>query len=643
MTIGGCVLGLALPLCATAATLIPTRFDDPVPDGCLPDDCSLREAVILANATPGPDAIVLAVGDYQVTLAGASEEFAYTGDLDVTDPLEINGAGRDLTSIVAVGLGDRVLDETDAPLTLRNLTVSGGNHSFTGGGIRTLVGLTIEDGRVSDNTTSSSGGGLWVWRNLTLVRTEITGNTSPIGGGLYVAFTPSPPANLSFADVMVTANQGTGMTLTGPLQATLVRTDVRANQGHGMDVAVTGSSSITLVGGSLEANQGAGMFVDPVSVGPWSVRVAIDRTLVQDNMAWGLYASALARFMVGDTLQVTVKDAVFRRNRVAAYVETQSLDSWLRFDRTLFADNAASEGAALHLHGPAFVYRSRFEGNHSTGEGGAVFVGNSAAGPAPMFNRGPGYLVVRDSSFSANGSGGDGGAIYVATTLDDDPDEPATDVLATSGRALASSTTPYALEAISTSFTGNTAAENGGAAAVVTRDARLHLVTFSGNQAGPLYVGGGLHVGNASVSVSESTFRGNTVQSGGAGTALAFSAQGGQGQLTLGHTIVSGTCATLLPPTDLGYNLESPAAGCFPAPATGTQVNVSEAALALGPLTAGTWTSFHEPQAGSVAIDAGGTCGPTDQRGFRRVDGLCDVGAIEAGALDDVLFRDGFE
>jgi CSLREA domain-containing protein len=44
---------LILPSVALANTYKPTRFDDPRPNGCKKTDCSLREAVIAANAHPG--------------------------------------------------------------------------------------------------------------------------------------------------------------------------------------------------------------------------------------------------------------------------------------------------------------------------------------------------------------------------------------------------------------------------------------------------------------------------------------------------------------------------------------------------------------------------------------------------------------
>ena len=58
----------------------------------------------------------------------------------------------------------------------------------------------------------------------------------------------------------------------------------------------------------------------------------------------------------------------------------------------------------------------------------------------------------------------------------------------------------------------------------------------------------------------------------------------------------------------------------------------------LGPLAdTGGPTLTHLPMVGSSAIDIGGTCGPTDQRGFEApLDGdgdgaaACDAGAVEA-------------
>ncbi|TFH35105.1 MAG: CSLREA domain-containing protein, partial [Anaerolineales bacterium] len=43
---------------------------------CSADDCSLREAVITANACPGPQTIRLPAGHYPLTRTGADEDQA---------------------------------------------------------------------------------------------------------------------------------------------------------------------------------------------------------------------------------------------------------------------------------------------------------------------------------------------------------------------------------------------------------------------------------------------------------------------------------------------------------------------------------------------------------------------------------------
>ena len=89
-------------------------------------DTSLRAAVMEANALPGIDTIELPEGTFQFTLAGRGENLAALGDLDVNDDLVIVGASQ-LTSIIdAAGL-DRVFEVSDiASLTLRDLTITGG-------------------------------------------------------------------------------------------------------------------------------------------------------------------------------------------------------------------------------------------------------------------------------------------------------------------------------------------------------------------------------------------------------------------------------------------------------------------------------------------------------------------------------------
>jgi hypothetical protein len=93
-------------------------------------------------------------------------------------------------------------------------------------------------------------------------------------------------------------------------------------------------------------------------------------------------------------------------------------------------------------------------------------------------------------------------------------------------------------------------------------------------------------------------------------------------------------------------NIESPGntcgfGGAFPNGTFSTH-DVPEANLKLGGLgDNGGPTPTHLPLAGSAAIGTGwqAVCEKFDQRGYVRTG--CDVGAAEAGALNDVIFRTG--
>src|SRR5919198_4947983 len=93
---------------AAAATFAVTRTDDPSPGAC-DSDCSLREAVLAANAGSGGDTIHVPAGHYRLTIPGPDEDSGASGDLDVTQDVTIEGDGARWTMIDAEG-GDRVFD-----------------------------------------------------------------------------------------------------------------------------------------------------------------------------------------------------------------------------------------------------------------------------------------------------------------------------------------------------------------------------------------------------------------------------------------------------------------------------------------------------------------------------------------------------
>jgi hypothetical protein len=131
---------------------------------------------------------------------------------------------------------------------------------------------------------------------------------------------------------------------------------------------------------------------------------------------------------------------------------------------------------------------------------------------------------------------------------------------------------------------------------------------------------------------------------------------------TLSNSIISGNTVTEtysppwgLPPSTVawdcagtitgGYDLIQTTSNCGYTAGTGDVVGVDPM---LGKLQGnGGWTMTQEPHPGSPAIDRGGSaCMATDQRGMPRsddgnLDGTqrCDIGAVEAEAMDSTWYR----
>ncbi|HQW81382.1 MAG TPA: choice-of-anchor Q domain-containing protein [Pseudomonadota bacterium] len=104
-------------VCGTteAATYIPTRLDDPAGNACPPQDCSLRGAVLAANASLGSDRIELGAGTYALT----------DGELPIMEALEIVGLAAGVSHIDAGGLSIIAHAFEDVPLTMRKLSLEG--------------------------------------------------------------------------------------------------------------------------------------------------------------------------------------------------------------------------------------------------------------------------------------------------------------------------------------------------------------------------------------------------------------------------------------------------------------------------------------------------------------------------------------
>jgi CSLREA domain-containing protein len=159
--------------------------------------CSLRGAIEEANALPGPDRIILQVGEYTLDIPGTIEDGCGSGDLDITDSLILSGAGTDETVIDAAGL-DRVLDlfGPDTEVTISGLTIRNGSLppglspvEAGGGGVRngvrlTLNRVTLQGNMVNGASLDDIGGGLYNTAVCVLRNATVDQNRAAMGGGI---------------------------------------------------------------------------------------------------------------------------------------------------------------------------------------------------------------------------------------------------------------------------------------------------------------------------------------------------------------------------------------------------------------------------------------------------------------------------
>jgi predicted outer membrane repeat protein len=284
-----CLLLAAGPALAVT-TFAVDRTDDPDPttaNACTtnPDDCSLRGAIMAANAATGADTITVPAGTYTLTRTGASEDAASTGDLDVTGELTLTGAGARTTSVAgeAASFDDRVFhNQEGATTTITGLTITGGDvGGYEGGGVNNQGDLTLDGVVVIDNAAGTGGGVDSRGGDLTLDGVSVKGNTSDFGGGIY-----SEKGTLNIIDSTVSGNSSTeyagGVShYSGPANITnsTISGNKAALSGGGVLAA---SASINVRNSTIANNESGGLGGGILTAGPGST-VVVKNTIVAGN------------------------------------------------------------------------------------------------------------------------------------------------------------------------------------------------------------------------------------------------------------------------------------------------------------------------------------------------------------------------
>jgi large repetitive protein len=404
--------------------------------------CTLRAAVQEANALPGADVVQLPPGVFRLTRTGSGEDAAATGDLDVSEELEVDGAGADVTIVDGVGT-DRIFDVAGGtPLTLAGLTIRNGDAgSGTGGGIFDHGGapLHLRDVTVA-GCRAYLGGGLYHGAgDLGVDGSTLENDESEADGGCaYVTF----GGTLAIADSLFRSCRAGGALGGGAIfyaghdspsvDVADSTFDANVSAGAGGACALSAVGRLTVTGSRFTNNfaSGSGGALDLVATLP---RIA--QSTFARNASLGSVGGAI-RAYAGELLLV---DLEIRDNIALAGGGVAAAGpggSTIRFSRIV--DNTAlGSGGGVWLMPGAYgsIVNSTLSGNRALGgQGGGVYcgsgsfallsstlVGNQATGAT---SDGGGVFLSPDThggivnaTLADNRTDGEGGAVYSATRL----------------------------------------------------------------------------------------------------------------------------------------------------------------------------------------------------------------------------------
>jgi len=237
---------LGVPSMANAATITVNTLLDENDGSCTDGDCSLRDALAVANAG---DTI-----NFSVT-----GTIVLTWNLIITKNLTINGPGTSSLTISGNNASRVLYILSGANVTISSMTIANG-HDDWGGGIHLYEGtLTVTNGAFSGNSASIHGGGIFNWGNpLTVTNSTFSGNSAgDEGGGIY---------NWAHSTLHVTRSTFSGN---------------NANHGGGISNWATLDVANSTFSGNSASNHGGG-----IHNGSGTLNVT-NSTFSSNNASWG--------------------------------------------------------------------------------------------------------------------------------------------------------------------------------------------------------------------------------------------------------------------------------------------------------------------------------------------------------------------
>jgi hypothetical protein len=329
--LAGLLLLFGLPAEAAPASIYTVISTLDTPDAVAGNDvcadsngvCTLRAAVMEANAHVGPDTIMLPADTFHLTRAGAGEDLANIGDLDITSNVTLQGMGPAASIVDAGPLGDRAFDvHTGASVSLSQITIQGGILSDgPGGGVQNSGTLTLS--------------------HVLITKNNLTGSQSQAGGGIANQL----PGVLALTNSQVISNAGfSGGGISNLGQMTISASQVSTNTAR-YGAGVTNAGGLVINTSQVLSNTAGENIGGIFNTG----QLAVSNSTIQGNRAPS-FGGGLASF--GSASRMTISGSAIRDN----------------------ASAAAGGGVWAADSAPVTITASTLNGNHAGTLGGGVYV-----------------------------------------------------------------------------------------------------------------------------------------------------------------------------------------------------------------------------------------------------------------------------
>jgi CSLREA domain-containing protein len=383
---------------AQADTFEVNSLADGAPDACTPD-CTLRDAITLANANSEADTIT-----FQNGLSGTIRLTAGQLTLSSAEAVTIEGPGVATISVSGdaddsntPSAGDsRILYVTGTgPVTISGLTLTEGNSS-RGGAVyaRANSNITLTDSAVTNNLSSDWGGGIGSTGIVKITSTDLTGNmASSEGGAVSLEDTGGARPSLEVSGGTISGNSagsGGGIGAVGLGSATVDGTDITGN-------------TATIKGGGLHAGV-------PITV--------TDATITDNDAPSGAGVRLEDRMaLAGST--ISGNDATGDGGGISAAAKYAGFD----LSDSEISGNTAAKGGGLYVDSKAVsgkyedstrtISDTTISGNEATLSGAGIYVGN-------LYDvYGGDTFTISETTISGNhgGAGSIGGGLAFGDTV----------------------------------------------------------------------------------------------------------------------------------------------------------------------------------------------------------------------------------